>query len=69
MSCGHTTCTGFTAVRRSQIGQPEVSTTHRDGDKTGIFFSRLGHISTECENIDYMVDCRPRDSLSEGRGW
>jgi hypothetical protein len=20
-------------------------------------------------NIDYMVNCRPRDSLSEGRGW
>jgi hypothetical protein len=20
-------------------------------------------------NIDFMVDCRPRDSLSEGRGW
>jgi hypothetical protein len=35
MLCGHTTCKGFTAVRRSRNGHPEVARTHRDGDKPG----------------------------------
>jgi hypothetical protein len=48
MLCSHTTCKGFTAVRRSRFGHSEVATTHRDGDK----FSRLGNISTECKNCD-----------------
>jgi hypothetical protein len=55
------TCTGFTAVRQSQIGHPEVSTTHRDGDKPGIFFPRLGHISTECKNTSQTA--QPRRQL------
>jgi hypothetical protein len=95
MSCGHTTCTGFTAVRRSQIGQPEVSTTHRNGDEPGNFFPGLdtsprsakasttwstavraipclraaGGDRSKDYNINFMVDYRPRDSLTEGRGW
>jgi hypothetical protein len=39
MSCGHTTCSGITAVRRSQFGHPEVAATHRDRDKPGKIFS------------------------------
>jgi hypothetical protein len=31
----HTTCEGFTAVRRSRFGHSGVATTHRDGDKPG----------------------------------
>jgi hypothetical protein len=41
MLCGHTTCKGFTAVRRSRNGHPEVSRTHRDGDKPGKIFPGL----------------------------
>jgi hypothetical protein len=32
------TCSGITAVRRSQFGHPEVAATHRDGDKPGKIF-------------------------------
>jgi hypothetical protein len=91
MSCGHTTCKGFTAVRRSRFGHSDVATMHSDGDNPGKFFLAL---EMEMENtlsatrsttfhaipclravgvkyvihINYEVEDRPRDTLSEGRG-